>query len=85
MLDRIEQVADRMARGCRAKIIHGDMQIDLRAGDEPVPEEIANRDEANACAHQVSRERVAETMRRDNLGDARTARGASDSLIDRAA
>jgi hypothetical protein len=41
---RVEQAADGMTTCCSTKIIRGDMQIDLCACDEAMPEQIADRD-----------------------------------------
>ena len=47
-----------MARGCSAKIVAGDMQVDLRAGDQPVAEQIPDGDQAHPGAHQMRGESV---------------------------
>ena len=63
MLDRAQQCADRMTRGGCTKIIGSDMQIDLRAGDQPMAEQITNGHQANAGTHQVSCKRMPQPMR----------------------
>ena len=63
MLDGIEQCTDRVARCSRAKIIRGDMQINLGAGDQPMTEKIADGHQANPGTHQVGCKRVPHAMR----------------------
>ena len=43
MLDGVEQCADRVTRGSGAKIIGGDMQVELCAREQPMTEHIADR------------------------------------------
>ena len=42
MLDGVEQCTDRMTRSSFAKVVRGDMQINLRAGDQPMTEQVAD-------------------------------------------
>lgn len=63
MLDGVEQCTDRMARSRRAKIVRGDVQINLRAGDQPMTKKIADRHQANSGTHQVGCKRVSHAMR----------------------
>ena len=63
MLDGVEQCADRMTRSSGAKIIGGDMQVDLRARDQPMTEHIAERHQTNAGTYQVSCACVPQPMR----------------------
>ncbi len=62
MLDRGEQLSDRMSGCCVSQVLGRDMQIDLRTGDLAVPEQITDRDEPHACPNQVSGKRVSQTM-----------------------
>ena len=59
MLDGREQSSDRVQIGRVAQVLCRDMQIDLRAGDLSMTQEIANRDEPDTGAHEVRRERMA--------------------------
>ena len=63
VLDGSEQTGDRMASGGAAQVLGRHVQIDLRAGDLSMPEQVADGDEADAGAHQVRGERVAQAMR----------------------
>src|SRR5688572_25208675 len=69
-----------MAIGSAAQVLCSHMQIDLRAGDEAMPEQVADGDEANTCAHQVRCERVAQAVRRERLADARADAPGADPL-----
>ena len=59
MLDGCQQLSDGMACGGVPQILGGDVQIDLRAGDLSMPEQVTDRNEANPGAHQVRCKRVA--------------------------
>jgi len=62
MLDGCEQCADRMASGGVAQIFGSDMQIDLRARDLAMTQEVTNRDESDPGAHEMCREGVSQAM-----------------------
>src|SRR5947199_2675565 len=70
MLDGIEQPADGMPCCGVAEIVGGDVQIDLRAGDQPMAEQIADGHQTNFRAHQVSRKSVPQPMRGERKSDA---------------
>lgn len=63
MLHGTQQRADRMSRCSGSEILGRDVQVDLRAGDLPMSEEITNGYEPNAFAHEVSRKSVAHAVR----------------------
>ena len=65
MLDSCEQLPDRMASGGVTKVICRDVQIDLCASDLPMTEQVTNRHEADAGAHEVGGEGVSQSMRRE--------------------
>jgi hypothetical protein len=52
-----------MLRGSSAKILGGDMQIDLRARNLSMSEEISNGDETNPGTNQMRCKRMAQSMR----------------------
>ena len=52
-----------MTRSSFAKVVRGDMQIDLRAGDQPMTEQVADGHETNSSAYQVGCKGVAQAMR----------------------
>src|SRR5437899_3740192 len=53
-----------------AEIAGGDVQIELRAGDQSMAEQIADGHQANFRAHQVSRKSVPQPMRGERKADA---------------
>src|SRR6188768_708662 len=53
VLDRFDESGDRMTIGRRSQILSGHVKIDLRAGDEPMAEQVADRDEAHAGTNEV--------------------------------
>jgi hypothetical protein len=59
MLHASQQRADGMSCRGGSEILGRDVQIDLRAGDLSMAEQIANGHEPDALAHQVGRKRVA--------------------------
>src|SRR6267154_5787196 len=69
MLDGVEQRTDGMTRNGRTEIVRGDMQIDLRAGDQPMTEKIADGHEANSGAYQVGCKCMSHAMRRQRKTD----------------
>jgi hypothetical protein len=56
-----------MSIRCRTQILRRDVQIDLRAADLSMTEEIANGDYLSARADQMSGEGVPQAMRRYRL------------------
>ena len=52
-----------MSLGGSAQILGRDVQVDLRAGDVPMAEQIPNGDDADAFAHEVRGECVPQPMR----------------------
>src|SRR6202007_2097148 len=70
MLDGIEQPADGMPCCGVAEIVGGDVQIDLRAGDQPMAEQIAGGHQGDFRADQVSRKSVPQPMRGEWKADA---------------
>ena len=62
VLHCVHQPANRMARGSSTKIVAGDVQVDLRAGNQPVTEQVTNGDEADSGADEMSREGVAHAV-----------------------
>ncbi len=72
--------------GCgAAQVIGGHVQVDLRAGDQAMAEQIADRDQADAGADQVGRERVSQAVWRERLADARAMAPHVHAMIDGAA
>ena len=53
------QPIDRMQRRRFPELLRGDMQIDLGAGDQAVPQQVTDRDQLHTFAHQVRGKRVA--------------------------
>ena len=53
VFNRAKQARDGVPISGGAKILRSNVQIDLRAGDVPVAEQIANRHQAYAFAHEV--------------------------------
>lgn len=85
MLDGRQETRDWMSIcGC-SEILRSDVQIDLCTRDEPMAEQIADGDEADAGTHEVRGERVPQSMRRDDLRDPRATRVSSHTFVDRAA
>ena len=74
-----------MTTCCCAKIIGGDMQIDLRACDEAMSEQITDRDQADTGTDQMSRKGVPHAMRREANADAASLSPCAHALIDSAA
>ena len=85
MLDGVEQCTDRMARSSGAKIICGDVQINLGAGDQPMTKKIADRHQANPGAHQVGCECVPHAMRRERKAYATALAPCAYAFVDAAA
>jgi hypothetical protein len=67
VFDGTEEPCDRMTLGGVAQILRRHMQIDLSTRDLAVSEEIANRDEVDAFAHQVRGKGVTQPMRTQRL------------------
>ena len=63
MLYGSQQCANGMSRRSGSEILCRDVQIDLRAGDLPMTEQIADGHEPYALAHKVGRKRVAHAVR----------------------
>ncbi len=63
MLYGSQQGADGMRRCSGPEVFCRDVQIDLRAGDLPMTEQVANGHEPYALAHEVGRKRVAHAVR----------------------
>ena len=53
VLDRAEEARNWMAIGCRSQILGRHVEIELRAGDESMAEQVADGDESHARAHEV--------------------------------
>ena len=62
MLDSRKQRTNRMTCGSGAKIFCRHVQINLRAGDLSMTEQIPNRHKTHAGAHQVGRKSMAHPM-----------------------
>ena len=71
VLDMRSQPADRMGVRRLTQVFRSHMQIDLRARDQSMPEEVADRHDPDARLHEVCRERVPQSVRRDDLADVR--------------
>src|SRR5271169_2089484 len=85
MLDGVEQSTDRMTCGGSAKIVGGDVQIDLGAGDQSMTEQIADGDQANAGTNQMGCESVTDTMRGKRKSDTTALSPGADAFKDTAA
>ena len=59
VLDRTQEASDRVALCGLSEILGGDVEIDLRACDESMTEQVSNRDEAYARANEVGGEGMA--------------------------
>src|SRR6185437_10457361 len=85
MLDLAEQASDRMALGGCAQILCGHVQVDLRTRDQSMPEQVADRDEADAFAHEMRGEGVSQPMRTQGLREPGPPPERAHALVDGAA
>ena len=74
-----------MANCSCAKIIGGDMQINLRACDETMSEQIADGNQTDAGTNEVSSKRVPHAMWRESHADAAALPPCAHALVDAAA
>ena len=84
MLDGVEQAADGVARGGGAQIVGGDVQIDLRAGDQPMAEQIADGHQAYSRTHQVRGKSVPQAMRGERTTEAAALAPGAHTLVNAA-
>lgn len=85
MIDRVQELPDRVFLGGRSQVISRDVQIDLRAGDLLVTEKIAYGDQVDSGLHEMRCERVAQSMRRHSLRDPGAMPPGANALVDRTA
>ena len=74
-----------MANCSCAKIIGGDMQINLRACNETMSEQITDGDQTDASTNEVSGKRVSHAMWREAHADAASLSPRAHALVDAAA
>src|SRR5258706_5166214 len=68
-----------------AEILRRHMQIDLGAGDLPMPQQISDRHKVDAGAHEMRGEGVAEPVGTERFGETRATTDRAHALVDRAA
>ena len=68
-----------------AKIVCGDMQINLRARDEAMPKQVANGDQADAGANQMRCEGMTHAVRRQSQADTAALSPGADAFVNGAA
>ena len=76
-----QEPSNRMTLGRRAQVLSCDVQIDLRARDQPMAEQVADRDEPDAFAHEVRGKGVSQPMRTHRLGEPGATRERAHALI----
>lgn len=67
------------------KVIGGDMEIDLRAGDQSMTEQVADGDQSDAGAQEMSCEGMADAMRRQRNADPTALSPSANPFVDTAA
>jgi len=82
MFDGSQETADRVPLGRGAQILRSDVQIDLGARDEPMAEQITDRNEADAFAYEMRGEGVPDPMGREYLGESSASAECADALVE---
>ena len=77
-----DQLTDRMALRGVPKILGGEMYIYLRAGDQPVPQQISHRHQTHPGLDQMRGKSMPQLMRRDPLLDPGFSTGRAHAFID---
>jgi hypothetical protein len=83
IVDPFDQLTNRMTLGSVSKILGGEMYIYLRAGDQPVSQQISYGHQSDAGLDQMRGKSMPQLMRRNALLDPGFATSCPHSFVDR--